>query len=216
MLNHHQRVLACQGPEKLGGILGLRVRHPGGGFIQQQQMRILDQQHTDLEELFLPVRQKPGAAVAFTGQPQQDQHLINTIALFAVEFGPQACPDGLVGFHGDLKVFPYRQRFKDRRLLKLAPDPLAGNGGRFKQGQIYRLVINGFTAFWPRFAGDHVHQRGFPRAVGANYAAQLAHAYVQREIRQRLKSIEVDVDLIQLQHRVRLLAIAIPGQLASK
>ena len=162
------------------------------------------------------MRKQPGAAVALAAKAQQNQHLIDSVALFTVEFCPQARPDGFIGFHGDLQVFPHRQRFKNRGLLEFTPDPLAGNGRRLQRGQVDGLIVNRPAALWPRFAGDDVHQRGFTSAVRANHAAQLAHADIQREIGQGLKSIKIDVNGLKLQHRVGLFTVTIARQLAGK
>jgi hypothetical protein len=54
-------------------------------------------------------------------QAQQNQHLIDAVAAHR-EFCPQARPDGFIGFHGDLQVFPHRQRFKTVGFWNL-PDP---------------------------------------------------------------------------------------------
>ncbi len=172
-------------------------------------MRVLHQQHADLQKLLLSVGKQSGTAIALTAKPQQNQHLVNAVALLAAERGPQARPDGPVGFHGDFEVFPYGQRFKHGRLLELTANALTGDGRRFQGCQIDGLIVNSFPAFWPGFAGDHVHQRGFTGAVRANDAAQFSDADIQRKIGQRLKTVETDVNGLELQHRIGLLTVTI-------
>ena len=184
-------------------------------------MRLLHQQHADLKKLFLTMGQQTGLAVALAVKTQQAQHLIQPIVLFAAHPGAQAGPHRFIPLHRQGEIFRHRQRFEDRRLLKLAPDALAGDGrrlqrGQVESGQIHRLVIDRFAALRPGLAGDHVHQGGLARPVGADHAAQFADAYRQRQIRQRPETVKADVDVLQLQHRIGLFAKAIAGQLAGK
>ena len=44
--------------------IGLVVGHAGDRLVEQQQLRLLHQQHADLEPLLLPVRQQPGGTIA--------------------------------------------------------------------------------------------------------------------------------------------------------
>ena len=216
VLHHHQGVLSSQGTKQLRRILRFRIGHAGRRLIKQQQMRLLHQQHADLKKLFLTMGQQTGLAVALAVKTQQAQHLIQPIVLFAAYPGAQAGPHRFIPLHRQGEIFRHRQRFEDRRLLKLAPDALAGDGHRVKSGQIHRLVIERFAALRPGLAGDHVHQGGLARPVGADHTAQFADAYRQRQIRQRPETVKADVDVLQLQHRIGLFAKAIAGQLAGK
>ena len=64
MLDHNDRVFARQRHQQLGGTLDLLRSHAGHRLIHQQQLWILQQQHADLEPLFLTVRERAGAVVA--------------------------------------------------------------------------------------------------------------------------------------------------------
>ena len=44
--------------QQLGGLLGLGVGHAGDRLVDQQQLRVLRQQHADLEPLLLAVRER--------------------------------------------------------------------------------------------------------------------------------------------------------------
>ncbi|VGC22070.1 Uncharacterised protein [Klebsiella quasipneumoniae] len=216
VLHHHQGVLSGQRTKQLRCIFGFRIGHAGRWLIKQQQMRLLHQQHADLKELFLAMGKQPRLAVAFAVKTQQAQHLIQSIVLFTAQPGAQAGPHRFISLHRQGEIFRHRQRFEDRRLLKLAPDALAGDGHRFEGGQIHRLVIDRFAALRPGFAGDHVHQGGLARAVGADHTAQLADANRQRQVRQRPETVKANVNVLQLQYRVGLRTKAIAGQLAGK
>ncbi|MNR01919.1 hypothetical protein D3C85_1177480 [compost metagenome] len=63
VFHHHQRVLAGQALEQLGGEFGFSVGHARHRLIEQQQLRVLHQQHADLQELLLTVGQQTGGAI---------------------------------------------------------------------------------------------------------------------------------------------------------
>ncbi len=56
VLDHHDRMLAVNLFEKLGSLARLGVGHAGGRLVDQQQLRVLGQQHADFEPLLLAVR----------------------------------------------------------------------------------------------------------------------------------------------------------------
>src|ERR1700716_3901867 len=53
--------------EELGGSLGFLVAHPGDRLVEQQQLRLLHQQHPDLQPLLLAVREQGRNAVGSVG-----------------------------------------------------------------------------------------------------------------------------------------------------
>jgi hypothetical protein len=73
VFHHHQRMLAFQRQEQLGRALGLFVGHAGHRFVQQQQLRVLHQQHADLQPLLLAVAQQAGGALGLVLQVDQWQ-----------------------------------------------------------------------------------------------------------------------------------------------
>ncbi len=68
VLDHHHGVLAREREEEFRGALGLLVGHAGDRFVEQQQSRLLHQQHADLQPLLLSMGQQPGDAIGFTLQ----------------------------------------------------------------------------------------------------------------------------------------------------
>ena len=59
---------------------------------QQQQLRVLHQQHADLQELLLAVGQQPGLTLRRAAQANGLEHLGNAVFLLAAEGGAQAGP----------------------------------------------------------------------------------------------------------------------------
>ena len=121
----------------------------------------------------------------------------DAIFLLATQASPQAGPHRLVGFLRQLQVFEHAQGFEHRRLLELATDAGLGDLHFAHLRQVEGFTEPGLAVTGPGLAGDHVHQRGLARAVGADDAAQFADADVQVQIVQRLETIEADADVFQ-------------------
>ena len=58
VLNNNNRVIHRQTFEKLPGLNRLFIRHTSGGFINQKKLGILQNNHRNLQPLFLPVRKR--------------------------------------------------------------------------------------------------------------------------------------------------------------
>ncbi|MNO10218.1 hypothetical protein D3C81_2339380 [compost metagenome] len=56
-------MLAGQAFEQFGGEFGFGVGHAGYRLIEQQQLRVLHQQHADFQKLLLTVGQQAGRAI---------------------------------------------------------------------------------------------------------------------------------------------------------
>ncbi len=92
--------------------------------------------------------------------------------------------------HTDLSVFCAISRFSNTLsasntvgFWNLRPMPARADVHRRHPGQIDGLIVGyRLAAVRPGLAGDHVHQRGFAGAVGADHAAQFADADLQRQI----------------------------------
>ena len=65
--------------QKLGGLVGLDVGHAGDRLVDQQQFRVLRQQHADLEPLLLAVRQASGQPIARVVQADGFQHPLDAL-----------------------------------------------------------------------------------------------------------------------------------------
>src|ERR1022692_2366303 len=55
MLDDGDAVLAFETHQYFAGLVRFLVGHAGGGFVDEQQLRILREQHADFEPLLLPV-----------------------------------------------------------------------------------------------------------------------------------------------------------------
>ncbi|MNH76804.1 hypothetical protein D3C73_290880 [compost metagenome] len=201
MLHHHQRMLSRQRLEQFSGELGFCIGHARHRLIEQEQLRVLHQQHADLEKLLLTMREQPGLTIDRGGQANRLQHFADPVLLLATEARTQTGPHRLVGFLRQFQVFKHAQRFENGRLLKLATDAGLSDLHFAHLRQVEGFTEPGLAVTGASLAGDHVHQRGLARAVGADDAAQLTDADVQVEIVQCAKAIEADADVFQSEDR---------------
>ena len=63
VFHHDYGACLCRLDQNVGGMFSLRRGHPGCGFIDQQQPRLLCQQHADFQPLLLAVTQFAGGAL---------------------------------------------------------------------------------------------------------------------------------------------------------
>jgi hypothetical protein len=80
VLDDDDGVLAGQPAQQLGRPLHLGVGHAGDRLVDQQHLRVLRQQHPDLQPLLLPVRQQAGLALRLTREADDLQHLVDPVA----------------------------------------------------------------------------------------------------------------------------------------
>ena len=58
----------------------LGICHAGHGFVDQQQLRVLRQQHADLQPLLLSVREICGEIVALGLEPDRRENFVDALA----------------------------------------------------------------------------------------------------------------------------------------
>ena len=170
--------------EQLGGALGLLVRHAGHGLVHQQHLRVLRQQHADLEPLLLAVRRAARLHAARSSRrPIVSSAAVDAVALLAAQAREQAAEHALLGRAAPApgsrtpSVAP-----EHGGALELAADAEARDlvlAAAWSSSMLWPCM---YTRPWvgPGLAGDHVHHRGLARAVRADDAAQLARLEHQR------------------------------------
>src|SRR5229473_1237913 len=136
VFDDHDGFLAIDFREQLGGLMGLDVGHAGDRLVDQQQFRILRQQHADLEPLLLAVRQAPRQPVTCVGQPDGFQHPLDAFG-FGFAFAPeQRAPDAMIDIQRQQQIVFDGLALEYRRLLELAADPEFGDPGFVEPGQV--------------------------------------------------------------------------------
>ena len=77
VLDDDHRLLRGDLLEQLGGRLGLGVGHAGGGLVDEQQLRLLREQHADLQPLLLAVAEVGGLGVAPVGKADDAEQFLD-------------------------------------------------------------------------------------------------------------------------------------------
>ncbi|KAG1244726.1 hypothetical protein G6F65_021638 [Rhizopus arrhizus] len=162
---------SAQFVQQFAGAFGLGVGHARHGFVQQQQLGFLHQQHADLQPLLLAMRQQAGGPPHLGPQPDQVQRFADLVGLFAGQPREQRGPHALVGLHRQFQVFEHGVLFEHSGALELAADARMRDLRLVQGRKVDALAEEGGARRWPRLAGDDVHHRGLARAVGADDAA---------------------------------------------
>jgi hypothetical protein len=159
--------------EQFAGAFRFLVGHAGHGFVEEQQLRLLHQQHADLQPLLLAVRKQAGQAVGVSTEADRLQRFGNAVAGRRIELRQQAAPDPLVRLHRQLEILENRVVLENGRFLELATDAEMRDLGFREARQIKRLAEKSLAFVRPRLAGDDVHHRRLARTVRSDDAAQL-------------------------------------------
>jgi hypothetical protein len=118
--------------EQLGGALGLVVGHAGHRFVEQQQLRVLHQQHADLQPLLLAVGEQPGGRSAWSAR-----RICRRVSAMRSRSSPNRRANRLfhplVGLQRQLEVLEHRVLLEDGGLLELAADAGVGDLGSVRR-----------------------------------------------------------------------------------
>ena len=79
VLDDQHRAVLDDAVEQLGGLGALADAHAGDGFVEHQEIRVLDQQHADLEPLLLAVAEQGGAHVEAVLQEDHFRDFMNPV-----------------------------------------------------------------------------------------------------------------------------------------
>ena len=144
VLDDDDRAVSAMSREQLGGLGRLGVGHAGDRLVDQQQLRVLRQQHADLEPLLLAVRQVGGERLRAVREPDRCRGSRRCASRLgagvprrtacrrrravAVEREQQVVRDGVALEHG--------------RLLELAADAEVGDRRLVERGEVVRAAAN--------------------------------------------------------------------------
>jgi len=93
MFDNHDRVLSFERQQKLGCVLDLVRRHAGNWLVNQEQLRVLHQQHADFEPLFLAVRECSSPRPAQCRESDDVKDLVDSPLLRGRDTGTQRCQE---------------------------------------------------------------------------------------------------------------------------
>src|SRR5690606_9968864 len=105
------------------------VGHAGNGLVDEQELRILREQHPDLEPLLLAMAQKPGETVSLGRKARRFENLVDAVGFFRRGAGREYVTRAAIALEREEDVVLDRVALEDRGLLELAPDAEIGDCG---------------------------------------------------------------------------------------
>jgi len=165
VLDHDHGAVAVDLLEQLGGLRGLDVGHAGDGLIDQQQLRLLRQQHADLEPLLLPMRERAGDAVADARQADDLEDAVDAARLLRRLVPEQRLARAPIGLERQADIVLDRVHVEHGRLLELAADAQQRDLRLVESREVVGAVEIDIAGVGPGLAGDDVHHGGLAGAV---------------------------------------------------
>jgi len=93
----------------------LVIGHARDRFVEQDHMRIRDQQHADLEPLLLPMRKRAGKPPLFGSKANRLQDLIYTPVLFCLQARADHVRIAVAIADRQFEVLAHQQRLENAR-----------------------------------------------------------------------------------------------------
>ena len=118
----------------------LGVGHAGDRLVDQQQLRVLRQQHADLQPLLLAVRQAAGQSVARIGQADGFQDAVDPLGFVPAAAPEQRALDAVIDIERQQQIVLDGLALEHRRLLELAADAEFGDVGLVEPRQVGHAV----------------------------------------------------------------------------
>ena len=190
MLDDDDAVFAGEGEEQFSGAMSFVVGHSGGWFVDQENLRILGEEHADFEPLFFSVGELAGEPVAFGVETDQREQRVDPVALRGARPVEQCRENAARTLEREQEIFPDAVLAVDRGGLKFSADAEAIDLVFGQRGEVGIPAKFDFPRVGFGAAGDEIEERGFPRAVGADDGAELAAVEVKIEIGDGLEAVE--------------------------
>ena len=189
MLDHQYRMILSDHLEQFRGFLAFRHRHSGHGLVQHQQVRLLDQQHANLQPLLLTVAERGRRFIQAACQEDGFCHLFHGLNHRLVPLEGQ-CPHHAVALGvGHLEVFEHSQILEHRRCLELP--------AHARMNDLVFLESCQFLACKPDgpgcglgLAADQIQHGGFTGAIGADNDPNFLWIKVEGQVIHGLETIE--------------------------
>src|SRR5882672_3224251 len=198
VLDDHDRAALAEGRKKLCRLLAIPYAHSGDRLVEQQELRVLNEERADLQPLLLAVREQLGALVKAIFQVDQLCDVLDSLDYFLGAAKPPRREPAPAIRIGHLQVFEDGERVVYRRGLEFATDTPPDDLILEKPGELAPLEAN-FSLRRARAAGDEIEQRRLPGAVGPYHRVNALFREVQGEVVDRLEAVERHAQAFDLQ-----------------
>src|SRR6185436_2803957 len=152
-------------------------------------VRILDQQHPDLEPLFLAMAEFIGIGVEAILQEDHFGDFLNAVAHRGVALESERAEYGASARVRNLQILEHREIDEHRWRLELAADAGLHNLVLLHPGQFLTAKLDRARRRLG-LAADQIEHRGLAGAVGADDDANLVLLDIEGEIVDRLEAVE--------------------------
>src|SRR5690606_6366224 len=189
VLDYNYRPFRADALQQFAGQLALARAHAGDRLIQHQQLRVLNQQHADLQPLLLTMTEQPSLDAQKFIQHDFTRDAFDPADHFGCAPECECTEYRATCRIRHFEVLEYRQIFVDRRILKLASNALAHDliFGQFGQLLVFELDT---ARCRPGLSADQIKHGGFAGPIGPDDDADFVFVYIQIQIVDSLESVE--------------------------
>jgi hypothetical protein len=192
--------------EQFRGLDTLRHAHAGNGFVEHQQLGVLNQQHPDLEPLLLSMTEGLRRPIEMVAQKDHGGDVLHPLADLLGALPEQGAGDVAAARYREFEIFEHREVFVDRRSLEFSSDTETYDLLFLAAGDFLVLELDRALRDL-RPTADQVEHRGLAGAVRPDDDAQLALVDVEVESVDGLEPIEGDADVLEREQKSVLLAM---------
>src|ERR1700752_3009118 len=189
VLDHQDGAVLDDAVEKLGRLGALGNAHAGDGLVEHQEVRVLDQQHADLEPLLLAVAELVRVSVEAILQEDHLGDLSHPRLHRGVALEGERAEHGAAARIGNLEVLEHGEILEHRRRLEFAPHAGLHDLILLQLRQLLAAKLDRARGCLG-LAADQIEHRGLAGAVGADDDADLIRLDIEGEIVHRLEAVE--------------------------
>src|SRR5690606_13302696 len=122
VLDDDEAVFAGEGEEELAGAVSLLVGHAGGGFIDEEDLGVLREEHADLEPLLFAVGEEPGFPTTLRVEADQFEDVVDPVAVGRGKAVKERSEETARAFEREYEVVPDGVLGVDAGRLEFAAD----------------------------------------------------------------------------------------------
>src|SRR6185369_9700201 len=181
--------------------LGFRWAHTAGRFIEQEQLRVRNQSHSDLEQCHIAIGQGARLPPRKGRQPDLLESPLDPFACNGIAFCvTERMQKAVRSLEGYPEIFRNSQLGEDALHLQRPFDAQPADFMRAQAGDVAAAEQH-LPGIWLEQAGDQVKQRCLAGAIGADDRMQLTARQCQAQVVDRGETAESARQIASFEHR---------------
>ena len=189
VLDHQHRAVLDDLVQQLRGLDALADTHAGDRLVEHQEVRVLNQQHADLQPLLLAVAEQFRRHVETVLQEDHLGDFLDAVAHDGVALERQGAEHAPAAREGNLEILEHREVVIDRRGLEFAPDARLHDLVLLHLREVLVTKMDR-TRRRLGLAADQIEHGGFAGTVGADDDADLVLLDIEGQVVDRLEAVE--------------------------